>query len=227
LGGCNQVVSSEPWFTQADAEGAPQLRDGLWRAATEADCRFKETEPVERWPDCADAFVVRDEEWLELVWDTQGKGRRTRRTFSNWAPLPFLLAGGEPPIIQFQIDDRSATASGETGNPPDKTDEAYEYVAMRPAKFDVDHRAVEFAFWSVACGPLPAPGAAPGKWGSSGDGIDDAEPNVTDKPFPGLTVSGNNCIAESQQAVRRAAQLSEMLNGKSPAVAHWVRDGYR
>ena len=39
LAGCNNVVSNEPWFTAADTEGAPELRDGLWVAITEDGCR--------------------------------------------------------------------------------------------------------------------------------------------------------------------------------------------
>ena len=48
---------------------------------------------------------------------------------------------------------------------------------------------------------------------------------VTDKPFPGLTVIDDVCTAESVEALRQAAVLSEAIGTKEKS--RWVREGWR
>jgi hypothetical protein len=101
----------------------------------------------------------------------------------------------------------------------------YTYAAVRP-QYDDDQRVIAFELWAVQCGPLPEPArSARSRRGRGGaDKVEDAQESVTDRPFPGLTVVDSDCVAESADALRRAAVLSESL-GKSGS--HWVRDGWR
>jgi hypothetical protein len=232
LCGCNQVVSKEPWFTEADAEGAPQLRDGLWTFVGNSKCRIDVTKPVERWPDCSAVFVVRGREWFGMDWKTEGEGRKERRVFSKWESTPSSLFGGDPPIIQWKDNPEQPDAD------PDATDSGtenislpYHYAAIEPLQIDEAGKVRRFAFWFVECGPPPSleAASASGKRAKRDDSVEPASSQrfVTDKPFPGLTIAGNDCTAESKEAVRGAAKLSKALNNKPLPVAYWVRDGYR
>jgi len=220
LCGCNQVISTEPWFGAEDAVGAPKLRDGLW-VLVRADCRFDRAKPSESWPDCALPWVVRGDEWLAAEWDEQDEGRKARRTFSGWTSTPVVIANGEPLILQYPIANGPSANSDEAGATGSKS---YWYFAMRPAEFDVDGKAVGFALWDVACGPLPA--HPKGKRSHVGDDWAEETATVTDRPFPGLVITDKNCTAESTEALRGAAVLSETLDEEGPANAHWVRDGW-
>ena len=222
LAGCNSVVSMEPWFTAADAQGVPKFRDGLWMAA-EAHCRVNVARSVERWPDCASAMFVRGDERLTMEWESRS-GRRG--AFVGWGPDPALIVTGEPLIGQYDLaasamasapDESEVVMEEEGAEPPWR----YHYYAMKPRRFDEQDRLVEFETWPISCGPLPEPKPA---WRSD-DELAEAESNVTDQPFPGLTVIGNNCTAESVEALRRAAVLSEPL--EAHRTARWVRDGWR
>jgi hypothetical protein len=219
LGGCNSVVSMEPWFTAADAQGAPKFREGLWLRIDNADCRFNVASPVERWPDCAQASLVRGDERLAIEWEDP-KGPR-RRQFVGWRSDPTLVANGDPLIAQ--VDWQGETQDSAPGPSDVVVDEAaseelpwrFLYYAMRPTGFDEQGRVLEFESWGIRCGPPPEPTEDP----------DEAEGNVTEQPFPGLTVRGDNCTAESVDALRRAVTLSEPL--EPHGTARWVRDGWR
>lgn len=242
LAGCNNVVSMEPWFKTADAEGLPTFRDGLWVSA-EPDCHIDEAKPVERWPDCADATYIRNGEWWPMRWgDTDQRGRH-RRSFAGWMRDDSILASGDPLIGQVEMnpDDeltgKLAAEPGVTVTPSDDADaEAskreltwrYLYYAARPTARDEAGRVTAIEVWGIRCGPLPEPVEPPKS--PRGRRADDAElaedpAYVTDQPFPGLTVVDNNCTAESVEALRRAAVLSERLDTRGSA--HWVRDGWR
>ena len=231
LSGCNVVVSEEPWFTAADAAPAPVLRDGLWLSA-EPDCRFDEAKPAEQWPDCADATFVRGEERWSMRWKDTDKRGRHRRTFAGWAsdnPLGegLFVANGDHLIVQFRSEgtsdvppDTAAEGAGEAESP------AYMYAAIRPAQHDEKGKATVLETWGVQCGPLPEPNPSPRRKGRSRhDEPEQATASVTDRPFPGLTVVDNNCIAESAEALRRAAVLSEALGNQSKT--RWVREDWR
>ena len=232
LCGCNIVVSKDPWFTEADAAPRPVMREGLW-LSTEQNCRFDDAKPAELWPDCAGAFFVRGKERWSMRWDDTDARGRPHRTFAGWEssydPISagLLVANGDHLIVQFQSEEEpDASPSGPVG---DGTGEAkaraYLYGVMRPLRFDHEGRVEAFESWPIQCGPLrePKPSAQRNKRARP----DEAEENtssVTDKPFPGLIVVDHVCTAESVEALRRAAVLSEALGKKEKS--RWIREGW-
>ena len=88
------------------------------------------------------------------------------------------------------------------------------YGALRLLRHDEDGKVIAIESWWVQCGPLPQEDPPTLTGG-----------NVTDRPFAGLTVVDDNCLAESADALRNAAILSEAL--KPPNRMRWVREGWR
>lgn len=195
LSACNNVVSNEPWFTAANTKGAPELRDGLWVMLDDEDCRVKLKKPAERWPDCADAIYVRGREWLGMNWDDSN---RHKRVFESWESLPLLLAAGDPVILQ--LDEGSEPPASDPdelaiSNGDDEPHWRYSYAGMQPTEFDSQGRVVAFEFWDVQCGPWHY------ELKEGEHTIDElSEGYVTEQPFPGLTVVGQRCTAESADA---------------------------
>ena len=234
FGACTNMVRSEtPWFSPADAAGAPALREGVW-AAGHPDCRFDPDRPLEQWPACAEGRVVREGEEFRLnfIESVDGHGRR-RRSY-DWSSEAFVLAVGEPRIHQRACGEPPSGRRAEdaTGEPVadaavDALDEAvsrlvYCYAGLRADTLDAEGRIVAFTTWPIWCGPLPQ--RAEGQEGA----------NVTDTPFPGLTVVGEHCIAQDIDALRAAATASETLHtsdrpGEPPPHPRfrWIRDGWR
>ena len=93
---CNTIVSSKPWF--GDAPGAPQLREGVWRADSEKPCDFDEKKPVQTWPACAFGVVVGASDLT--LYERDDKGQVKPSTVS------YVLAAGDPVILQ--LDDTTA-----------------------------------------------------------------------------------------------------------------------
>jgi hypothetical protein len=200
LGACNSVASKDALFTAADAVGAPPLRDGVW---VENDgCRFNVRKPVQNWPECASWFVVRGGELLR--WEDDA-GDKTR----VWSPQPFLLASGDPRIMQVQYP------PSEDPNTKAMVDEGYGYLAIAPTALDAEGRIVGVRRWLVECGPLPP-----------SDDKDKSKIRVdsqTLEPFPGLVLTkGGGCLADKAEAVRGAAAASRSF--AEPVDARWVRD---
>ena len=246
LGACTNMVRSEaPWFGPADAAGAPALRDGVW-AAVRPDCRFDAARPLEQWPACAQGRVIRGGEGLDLSSvqseDERGRGRPSAY---SWSSEPFILAAGAPRIHQ------SACGAPRGGAAPDedpaaaRTDDAlptivverpaevsaidaavsrlvYCYAGLSADALDAEGRIVGLTIWPIWCGPFPR--RAEGQGG----------PNVTDAPFPGITVVGEHCVADDVPALRAAARASQTLDAPhgpadplGPVPFRWVRDGWR
>jgi hypothetical protein len=211
LGGCNIVVSKTPVFTAADGAGAPALKPGLWLAEKD-DCKFDEAQPLAKWPDCADPLVITP----TLV---HGVGAKAGK------PEPYLVAAGDPLVIQAQIDidvsagvDVSATgnatasgsASAQVKSPP-----PYAFLGVHPIALDAQGRVVRMEEWPVQCGPPPP----------------DPKPNtpfdkaryVTYHPLPGLKIDGQVCTPSGKTAVLNAARESRTY-GRTQT-SHWVREG--
>jgi len=232
LSGCNIVVSKDPWFTAADAAPMPTLRDGLWLSAA-PDCRVDEAQPAERWPDCADASFVRGEERWSMRWDDTDERGRHRRTFAGWEAVdPYrdglFVANGDHLILQVQTgEDSDAPLSDGVGEGAEESEHrGYIYGAIRPVLRDGEGKVTALETWLIQCGPLPEPKPAARRKGRSRrDEPEEAPPSVTDRPFPGLTVVDDVCVAESIEALRRAAVLSEALGKKDKS--RWVREGWR
>jgi hypothetical protein len=191
LAGCSGVVSSDPWFAAADAAGAPRLREGVWRLESDPAnaCNVHENRPLETWPSCASGMVVRPFDLLGLSKSAGGW---------KWDTAPYLIAAGAPPVMQL-ADSEPASAS-------------YEYLWVRPVRFDDQNRAVAIRGWRVLCGP-PAPSPPPAG----------AKPTF----YPGLTVASGGCAADSVGSLRAAAKSTETDYATDVFEAHWVRDGNR
>jgi hypothetical protein len=213
LSGCNNVVSTEPWFTAADTQGVPKFRDGLWLSTDDADCRVNVARPAERWPNCAHASFVRGDEWLAMEWDNPD-GRR-RRVFVGWQTDRTLVANGDPLIGQVETEQEPSGPSNAAEAGLEEPSWRYLYYAIQPTRLDEEGQVLAFELWGIKCGPPPEPTGDP----------DEAVGNVSEQPFPGLTIAGSNCTAGSVEALRRAAVLSEPL--EAHGTARWIRDGWR
>ena len=232
LSGCNTLVSDEPWFTEADAQPRPTLRDGLWLSA-EPDCRVTAARPAERWPDCASASFVRGQETWSMRWDDTDERGRRRKTFAGWELADphagwLLVANGDHLIVQQRASVAEATT------PPSREGDReargsvppnYTYGALRLLGQDEEGKATAMEFWLVQCGPLPEQLSSRRQRRRARTAeTATAQAGVTDRPFPGLTVVDDNCTAESVDAVRNAAVLSEAL--EPPMQMRWVRPGW-
>ncbi len=190
LGGCNMVYSEQPLFTAADAAGAAPLKPGLW-LSDDTKCRVRESQPVQTWPKCASWTVVRAGQLLEFKPPA-------------WTSTDFVLASGEPRVLQAPVTAESGAA--------------FMYAGLEPLRTDPEGRITAFRTWSVQCGPPPPEPPAPPA-GQNGP----EKRSVTTQPLPGLEIKGDNCIAREQGPVRAAAKASKAWEA-SPSSAHWVRD---
>ena len=152
--------------------------------------------------------------------DIDGRGRH-RRTFAGWelADLFFgglLVANGDHLIVQAHARDAlGERAPSQADTAADQQEpQGYLYGALRLIEHDGDGKVIAMESWPVQCGPLPEEDPSTLMGG-----------NVTDRPFAGLTVVDDNCLAESADAVRSAATLSEVLRPLNRM--RWVREGWR
>jgi hypothetical protein len=217
LSACNVILTKDPLFNLKDAAGAPPLRPGVWMFFKEADCKVDETKPFTEWPECAGGGLVAE---TELI------GRNAKSQPDQIEREPYVLAAGDPRVIQIPVDidlsmNAEATTTGDataTTSPPQSTHaKPYGYGAVLPTKLDAQGRIVTFTFWPIICGP-PAP--------KDKDGNDTAP--ATLKPFPGLEMKKDDavCTTTSQAAVRNAAKASRPY-AEQPRNAFWIRDGAR
>jgi hypothetical protein len=138
LSACNVVATKEPLFTPADASPL-KLHDGVWAPADD-QCRFDETKPVDAWPDCAQALLVRDGEFL--TWQADSKTWRSDTTGK------ILIVAGDPMIIEAR-------------DTPQNSEPVYVYAGFTP-RTDAQGRIVGVQVWPVLCGPPPpGPKGAP------------------------------------------------------------------
>lgn len=202
----NTLYSPTPVFTAADETGAPALRPGVWRADGKADCRVDERRPLERWPECAEGFVVEPGRQLILVPQPQAGGGLSY----EWLAEAAVLAGGEPRVLQTGC----GGLAREDGAAPSEEAARFNFCfqAVRATRTAPDGSVVELVGWPILCGPPPK----------------DAKKAVTDAPFEGIRLDGEFCTAASPAAVRGAAAASEALPEAAShrMRAHWVRDGY-
>lgn len=200
LGGCNLVISEQPWFA-ADA-AAPRLKQGLWVNLDPNGCTFDSAKPVDDWPECAEPMIVRGDSYV--VRDENSENG------NKWEELAHVVAAGTPLVDQIEWRRKDKAA--------------YLYMGLAATARDADGAITEVKRWLVQCGPLDPPGkdkqveAGPPRMVTSrpfaGLTLD----------------ASNNCTAASADALRGAAGLSEALaseDGNSPVMGHWVREGSR
>lgn len=217
MSGCsNYVVSEKPWFSQADEAGAPRLKPGLWVAA-QAGCRFDPRRPSERWPDCASAFVIRENEILHAQRYVSTSPGWREITY-GWTSAEFLVAAGTPRLAQTtdcsQIERQVEPQPDGSMKRTDPFD--YCYSALRQLRVDPNGFIIRAEIWPVLCGPWPTDEPK-------------RESNVTDHPFPGIRIMKYDCVAESVAALREAGARSEAVAAQMGLreTVRWVREGYR
>lgn len=199
LSACNMVVTTEPTFMAAD-QATPMLREGLW-VNEEKDCKFDLKADATTWPECAHWVVIKG----SALTGVSDKGE----AFS----IPFVLAAGDPRVLQMRIEDEKA---GEDG----RKAAIYLYMGLRPRKSDKEGRIISYSGWIVQCGPPPPKDAKK----------PDGNPRYgTLKPSPGMIMDSDlsGCAPESKAALIKAAALSEKFEdlGASDEDSRWVRDG--
>lgn len=131
LSACNIVVTETPMYAQADASGAPQLREGVW-AMLEGDCKADVTADPSTWPECAEPVTIQDGKF-------SGKNKEGEEE-----TLPYILAAGDPRVMQIELIE------------PDSKVTLYFYTGVEPLKVDDKGRITAFKAWMVQCGPPPA-----------------------------------------------------------------------
>lgn len=218
LSACNVVMTKDPLFTQADGAGAPTLRQGVWLFFEEPGCKLDESRSFTEWPDCAGGGYV-----------TAGsvRGHKSNAPPDQLEDTPFVLAAGDPRIMQLQVDvdlsaqadanaSGDATASASTSSPVHAR--PYGYGAVRPTRFDDQGRIIAFTLWPVQCGPPPP---------KNKNGEDVAP--ATLKPLPGIEMKPGDavCSTTSTAALRGAAKASEAWAPQPRSEAHWIRDAER
>lgn len=203
LAACNRVETDHPLFGEADAAGAPVLRDGVWLLENKAsfdlmidresdsECRVDTRRAPSRWPDCA--------VWLVVEGGQMRVPRQNEKKRLGWDRQLLAVAGGEPPILQV-------------GDVDEDGEQAFTYYGFKPTA-SVDGRVTAFDAWTVDCGPPPPQG--------------DGQPTryLTWELSPGLVAKGDNCTTDSRDALRTAARASTAW--QTPGRLTWVTDRYR
>lgn len=194
LSACNMVVTTEPTFLAED-QATPALREGLW-VSPKKDCKFDIKTPATTWPECAQWVVIKG---------TSMTGIDKDKAFG----APFVLAAGEPRVLQVRIEDEDAAKGA-----------LYFYVGLRPLSFDKQGRITAYTGWLTQCGPPPPKDAK----------RPDGNPRYGSlQPTPGMVMDADlsGCAPEDKAAVIRAAGLSEAYEEDSDKddISRWVRDG--
>ena len=187
------LVVSDEPMLERDAE-APVMKPGIWVDAGEEACAFDPATPVLTWPDCADA----------AVFDENGDLYSFDRKSGSWKGIELVLGSGDPAVAQVRLP-KELTGGSELAP-------TYIYAGLRAVQSDADGLVTAFRTWPMVCGPV-----------AQNDTELPSEPAVTDAPFAGLTIVGQNCRAEDIAALQNAARQSEALV-ESPGGARWVRE---
>ncbi|WP_179506282.1 MULTISPECIES: hypothetical protein [unclassified Sphingomonas] len=148
------------------------------------------------------------------------------RTDYAWSESENMIVDGDPllrqstecPMVEEPAQTLSETApSIPISAPPMEETSAetrhahYCYEALKATAFDAEGRITAIEAWPVVCGPWPRNGG-----------------NVSDQPWSGLSLVGDNCTAANEAALRDAAKRSREVVERLHFVGHfqWIRDGY-
>lgn len=195
LGACgNTVYSRLPLVGERHEGGDPEFRPGLYLISGFEDrCAFDIRLKLSLWPDCAVGIEFRRGQ-MWLVSNHQRLLAQTQR-----------FIGGDPVIVQSHW---STDVLKDPRAPEPKTTDipffGWTYTAVAPTRTDRLGQIMEAQLTPALCGPL-APGKA-----------------ATDRPFAGLTMSRDNCVATDFDAVRNA--LAQSVAIAEPRTIRWVRD---
>ncbi|HEX4846954.1 MAG TPA: hypothetical protein VFV30_02325 [Novosphingobium sp.] len=213
LSACNFVVSEQPWFTAASG---PQLKDGLWANLDSPNCAFDPASPITDWPKCASPMMIRGSVYSGPPSGEAAEAPGALTDASKWQPIEHVLVEGDPQIDQIAIPlDMTKQAPGAAGR---EMKPIHLYLAVRPTAKDAEGRITEAQRWPVLCGPMP-------KKPREKNGV----PIFTsDRPYKGIRVKDEFCMAESAAALRAAAVSSEVAakeGGFTIVTSRWIRDG--
>jgi hypothetical protein len=200
LAACNQVYSRQPLVGEAHEGGDPELRPGLWSlSGVNETCQFDIRKPLRDWPDCGVGLEIRRGQMFLVSAHNRLYAQSQR------------FVDGDPILLQAHwktdvLADPRAPEPKDTDNPF----YGWTYYAVTPTRMDGEGHIREATVVQALCGPLPP--ARP---------INPA-PKVTDRPYAGLKVVRDNCVAEDLEAVKRSLALSASLG--EPRTLKWVRD---
>jgi hypothetical protein len=200
LSACNQVYTRQPLFPEAHEGGDPEFRPGLWSiTGYNEGCAFDIRKPLKDWPDCAVGLEFRRGQMFLVTGHDRALGETIR------------LVPGDPILLQGHwhtdvLKDPRAPEPKDTDNPF----YGWTYWTVTPGRTDQAGQMMEAKVVQAQCGPLGL--HAPGQ----------PAPKVTDRPFPGLQVLRDNCVAKDVETVKRALALSAGLG--EPRTLKWVRD---
>ena len=199
LAACNQVYTRQPLIGEAHEGGDPEFRPGLYSITgyNPDNCIFDIRKTLSAWPECAVGVELRRGQMFFVSAHDRALAQTLR------------FVDGDPIIVQGKwhtdvLKDRRAPEPKTTDTPF----YGWIYYAVTPTRMDGEGHIREATVVQAQCGPLPPPG--PGGRG------------VTDRPFPGLTVVGSDCVAKDLETVKRVLALSAGL--ARPYELKWVRD---
>jgi hypothetical protein len=200
LAACNQVYSRTPLVGEAHEGGDPELRPGLWSlSGVNESCQFDIRKPLRDWPDCGVGLEIRRGQMFLVSGHNRLYAQSQR------------FVEGEPILVQAHWK-TDVLKDPRTPEPKDTDNPFYgwTYYALTPTRMDGEGHIREATVVQALCGPLPV--AQAGK----------PEPKVTDRPYAGLQVVRDACVAKDLDAVRRSLALSASLG--EPRTLKWVRD---
>ena len=200
LGGCNLVMSSQPVFDASDAAGAPGFKPGIW-ASPDQGCSFDETKPAAEWPACASGAVI--------------KGDKAWAVGHPEKASPFILAAGDPRVMQAMADLSSMADSNVTVS---EKGPLYLFIAVKPLAKDGSGQITRAEAWFIQCGPPPP------KPKEGSPEANDPKAFMTKQPLPGMVMDNGECSPKDKAAVRNAAAASRAWSDQLMQM-HWVRDG--
>jgi len=129
------VLSHHALFQRADPQSAPPLREGVWLTMPVDGCAVDVAKPAAQWPECAD--------WTLIAQGRIVRIKFFRRHAPRLASVPFILAAGDPRVLQEPA----------TVNPG-----AYQFTVVHPVQIDAEGKITAVETWSVVCPPTPASG---------------------------------------------------------------------
>ncbi len=200
--GCsNRVVADTPRYSQADRSSTFVRKDGLW-LIDDVKCDIDALRPVAEWPVCAQWFIVRNGDVIVgrsvAAQDAEASGHEVTVDSS-----PLLQE-----ISDCPQSSRAASEGEPSGKDPDIREVRYCYNGLAIHAVDQNDRVARYALWPVICGPRTRKDQA-----------------VTDIPWDGLKIRGENCLAESEGALLHAARQSRDSQEGIALTSHfrWLR----
>jgi hypothetical protein len=198
-GAVDQLHSNHPIL--AAAADAPALREGVWLFTDDDGCPVDVRSATRSWPDCAHWAVVRG----GAISERFGQGDHPDPEWS-----PFVVAAGEPAILQLGADD------------------AFSYELLQTIDQDENGMIVEARRWPVLCSDYNF-GKKPDRINTT-DGLDVEPPPASQAPdgppapyLPGAYRIDEHCYTDTLKTLS-VAQLRATGAERFPANFRWVRD---